>query len=105
MWMLRSAGSALDGWLKEAGKAATNPIYREMFTDVREFLSAQSTDLATAFAPYTFLMGEEFHSLLVTQEDTASMELLFTRYAQVLETRVDRAVERTSKLLEPMLIV
>jgi type IV pilus assembly protein PilC len=103
--LLVRSGSALDQWLHEAGKAATNPVYAEMFSDVREFLAAQSTDLATAFAPYTYLMGEEFHSLLVTQENTASMELLCTKYAEVLETRVDRALERTSKLLEPVLIV
>ncbi len=103
--LLAPAGGSPDRMLAEAEAAATNPAYQEMLADVRYFLSKQSPNLPTLFAPYAYLMGQEFNSVLVTQDKTGKLEVLFSKYAQMLENRVDRCVERASRLIEPLLIM
>jgi type II secretory pathway component PulF len=103
--MLAHSGSTMDVMLPEAASSVTNPVYGEMLNDVHEFLLEESTDLATAFAPYGYLMGDEFRAVLLTRENTGDTETLFAKYALVLETRVDRYVERAMKMIEPLMIV
>lgn len=102
--MLAKSGATMGVMLPQASQSSTNPVYSEMLDDVYEFVLDESTDLATAFAPYGYLMGDEFKSVLITREKTGNTEELFAKYAQVLETRVDRYVERATKLIEPLLI-
>lgn len=103
--MLAKSGATMDSMLDQAGTAATNPVYAEMLHDIKEFLYDEGTALATAFTPYGYLMGDEFRSVLITHEKTGNTEELFAKYASVLETRVERYVERVTKLIEPILIV
>lgn len=103
--MLSRSGTTIEVMLPEAAASVTNPVFSEMLRDVHEFLLMQSTDLATAFAPYGYLMGDEFRAVLITRENTGDTEELFAKYASVLETRVDRYVERAMKMIEPLMIV
>ena len=103
--MLAKSGATMDSMLDQAATAATNPVYAEMLIDIKEFLYDEGTALATAFTPYGYLMGDEFRSVLITHEKTGNTEELFAKYASVLEARVERYVERVTKLIEPLLIV
>lgn len=79
--------------LKVAAETSTNPEYARMLNHVRHRFVLQSTELSKLFAPYYFLMGEEFRGVLITYEQTADMQDSFHNYAKLMETRAERELE------------
>ena len=76
-----------------AAETSTNPEYKEMLLHVRNRFMVESIDLHKLFAPYPFLMGDEFNGVLMTFEKTADMQGTFHNYAKVVETRAERELE------------
>lgn len=79
--------------LKVAAETSTNPEYKRMLNHVRHRFVLQSTELSRLFAPYYFLMGDEFRGVLITYEQTADMQDSFHNYAKLMETRAERELE------------
>ncbi len=103
--MLSSGEGDLTAILSGAAKAATNPLYREMLEDVLNSFQEQSTTFDVLFRPYAKLMGDEFHTVLLTYEKTGVLDKLCIRYARVLEKRVDRKLKVLTSIMETYLIV
>jgi type IV pilus assembly protein PilC len=77
-----------------AAETSTNPVYAEMLMHIRNRFMVESIDLHKLFMPYPWLMGDEFHGVLLTFERTADMQGTFHNYAKVVETRAERELER-----------
>ena len=88
-----------------AAETSTNPEYKKMLMHVRHRFMTESTDLHKLFIPYTFLMGKEFSGVLMTFERTADMQGTFHNYANVVETRAERDLNRVLFWLQNFSIV
>lgn len=91
--------------LRETALTIEHPVYREMLEDILRVFHDDAKDLSVYFEPYAFLMGEEFHTVLLTWERGGDPVRGFRNYAEILETRVDRTVERALKMIEPAMIL
>ena len=92
--MLASGIPSMSERFAVAAETSTNPEYTAMLTHVRHRFMTESTDLHKLFVPYPFLMGKEFGGVLLTFENTADMTGTFHNYAQVVETRAERELQR-----------
>jgi type II secretory pathway component PulF len=91
--------------LSETAKAVTNPVYKEMTLNVKEIISTRGRTLAEAFAPYPYLMGDEFTAILAAGEASGRLSSQLLRYADLLDDKVRRRIEGLSKTIEPLLII
>ena len=92
--MLSSGIPSMSERFAIAAETSTNPAYAEMLMHVRNRFMTESIDLHKLFMPYPWLMGKEFHGVLLTFERTADMQGTFHNYAKVVETRAERELEK-----------
>jgi type IV pilus assembly protein PilC len=91
--MLAAGQSDVNARFRDAIKTTENPVYREMLEDVFARFDEQSITLDRLFRPYADLMGPDFHTVLLTYNNTGEMQDNFARYAQVMEKRLDRKLD------------
>ncbi|HUF04014.1 MAG TPA: type II secretion system F family protein [Aridibacter sp.] len=103
--MLSSGIPSMTERFQVAAETTTNPEYRQMLNHVKHRFMTESTDLHKLFIPYIFLMGKEFSGVLMTFERTADMQSTFHNYAEVVESRAERELERVLFWLQNFSIV
>lgn len=91
-------------FLKEISGASLNILYQEKLLAIRKSLVEGSLKLQTAFEPYAFLFGDDFHATLSTAEETGDLDQI-NRYAKMLDKQVEEKVSNLSKVIEPMTMV
>jgi len=92
--MLSSGIPSMSERFAIAAETSTNPAYAEMLMHVRNKFMTEAIDLHKLFMPFPWLMGKEFHGVLLTFERTADMQGTFHNYAKVVETRAERELEK-----------
>lgn len=103
--MMASGSGDLIFALRETAKAMTNPAYREMLNSVRHEFEREARPLDVLFRPYTPLVTESFHTILVTYDRSGGLDKLCARFAAVLERRCERRVEALKHVLNTYLII
>lgn len=91
-------------FLKEIAGASLNIVYQENLLSIRKALVEGSLKLETAFEPYAFLFGDDFHATLTTAEEAGDLDQI-NRYAKMLDKQVEEKVAAISKIIEPLTMI
>lgn len=98
LWDVTDSNTAL----KETSAATTNICYREMIEHITLVIPQEGTQFWEAFYPYPFYMGDEFVPVVTAGEASGTVDKQLTRYATLLEKRVQQRIESLMRRVEPV---
>lgn len=90
---------------REAAKTTENPVYREMLLNVEAVVADNSPELVSVLAPYSFLMGSGFSSVVAAADESGDPSKLFHGYAGVLENKAEEKLKTFLFFVENYAIV
>lgn len=102
--MLAAGISDIKQQMSLAAETCENPVFREMLENIAYQYRIQGKALTPMFKPYLYLFGQEFLSSLLTADQTGDPSGPYTRYAQMLEIRVNRQLDGVLKTMENVII-
>lgn len=103
--MLASGSGDISFALRETARSITNPAYKRMIESVLFEFDRQARPLDVLFRPYTPLVTESFHTVLVTYDKSGSLDRHCARFAVVLENRCERRIESIKRALNTYMII
>jgi type IV pilus assembly protein PilC len=103
--LLVEASGDINDALKQTADSAVNILYKEMILDIREAIATQGRSLSEASAPYAHLLGDQCHAIVLAGETSGRLTSQLQRYSDMLDEKIRRTIESSSRIVEPAMIL